>query len=43
MYSEEKRVSQKGDKTNPVTLTTHEGIIEFYNSLVDGKEKHFKK
>lgn len=33
MYSEEKRVSQKGDKTNPVTLTTHEGIIEFYNSL----------
>ena len=33
MYSEEKRVSQKGDKTNPVTLTTHGGIIEFYNSL----------
>jgi RimJ/RimL family protein N-acetyltransferase len=28
-----KRVSLRGEKTNPVQLTTHEGIVEFYNSL----------
>jgi len=33
MSSEEKRASLLGSKTNPVTLTSHEGIVEFYNSL----------
>ena len=33
MLGKKKRVSLKGEKTNPVTLTTHEGIVEFYNSL----------
>ena len=33
MSSEEKRASLLGGKTNPVTLTSHEGIVEFYNSL----------
>jgi len=39
MLGKKKRVSLKGEKTNPVPLTTpiplttHEGIVEFYNSL----------